>query len=97
MLVKNVDVVNKLVFLVVDMMVKDGGVVIYSINQYKFGVVGVKVVVVILKGKVKLEIIVIEYICYGELVLNFKQVNKLGFKVLKVFEKVVEDYGEVFK
>lgn len=96
-LVKNADAANKPVFPAADTMVKDGGVATYSINQYKLGVAGAKVVVAILKGKAKPETTAIEYIRHGEPVLNLKQANKLGLKVPKAFEKAAEDHGEVFK
>ncbi|MCT3442511.1 ABC transporter substrate-binding protein, partial [Limosilactobacillus fermentum] len=96
-LVKNADAANKPVFPAADTMVKDGGVAAYSINQYKLGVAGAKVVIAILKGKAKPETTAIEYIRHGEPVLNLKQANKLGLKVPKAFEKAAEDHGEVFK
>ena len=96
-LVKNADAANKPVFPAADTMVKDGGVATYSINQYKLGVAGAKVVVAILKGKAKPETTAIEYIRHGEPVLNLKQANKLGLKIPKAFEKAAEDHGEVFK
>ncbi|MCD5424130.1 tryptophan ABC transporter substrate-binding protein [Limosilactobacillus fermentum] len=96
-LVKNADAANKPVFPAADTMVKDGGVATYSINQYKLGVAGAKVVIAILKGKAKPETTAIEYIRHGEPVLNLKQANKLGLKVPKAFEKAAEDHGEVFK
>ncbi|MEK1296809.1 ABC transporter substrate-binding protein [Limosilactobacillus fermentum] len=96
-LVKNADAANKPVFPAADTMVKDGGVATYSINQYKLGVAGAKVVVAILKGKAKPETTAIEYIRHGEPVLNLKQANKLGLKVPKAFEKAAKDHGEVFK
>lgn len=50
-LVKNADAANKPVFPAADTMVKDGGVATYSINQYKLGVAGAKVVVAILRAR----------------------------------------------
>ena len=69
----------------------------YSINQYKLGEAGGKIVASILKGKLKPATTAIKYIRHGEPVVNLKQAKKLGITVPKSFLKEAEKYGEVIK
>ena len=96
-LVKNANAAKKPIFPAVDTMVKQGGVATYSINQYKLGEAGGKIVASILKGKLKPATTAIKYIRHGEPVVNLKQAKKLGITVPKSFLKEAEKYGEVIK
>ncbi len=95
-LVKNANAAKKPVFPAVDTMVKEGGIATYSVDQYKLGVEGAKMVVQILKGKQPANMPV-RYLKHGKPVLNLKEAKKLGLTVPKYFYQEAKQKGTIYK
>lgn len=95
-LVKNANAAKKPVFPAVDTMVKEGGIATYSVDQYKLGVEGAKMVVQILKGKQPANMPV-RYLKHGKPVLNLKEAKKLGLTVPKDFYQEAKQKGTIYK
>lgn len=96
-LIKNADAVKKPVFPATDIMVKQGGLATYGVNQEKLGRLAAQMVVAILDKKKRPENLPVEYIKQGEPILNLKQAKKLGIQIPESFLKEAEQKGTVYR